>query len=168
RLSVEVADVTDYIWIYDIDRHEGRRLYRTEHTAQPAWAPDSTQISYASFAPPLPPSVKVRDVDAASPEVEILKSAIRPRWSPNGRILALGKIDTDAGIVFVSAADQKTESTIKYTDTPIDFMDFSPDGRWFAYSASQSGQSEVWIRSYPDGKISRQISTDGGIEPVWC
>ena len=50
----------------------------------------------------------------------------------------------------------------------MDFVTPSPDGRWLAYSIEQSGRSEVWIRSYPDGKTSRQISTDGGIEPVWC
>jgi hypothetical protein len=45
---------------------------------------------------------------------------------------------------------------------------FSPDGRWFAYSSAESGQSEIWVRSFPDGKTARQISVDGGIEPRWC
>ena len=44
---------------------------------------------------------------------------------------------------------------------------FSPDGRWIAYQSNESGRFEIYVRSYPDGAIVRQISTDGGIDPVW-
>jgi hypothetical protein len=26
---------------------------------------------------------------------------------------------------------------------------------------------EIYVRSYPDGETVSQVSTDGGIEPVW-
>ena len=44
---------------------------------------------------------------------------------------------------------------------------FSPDGQWVAYSSDETGQREVWVRSFPDGEQVQQISTDGGGEPVW-
>ena len=44
---------------------------------------------------------------------------------------------------------------------------FSPDGRWVAYASDQTGQFEIWIRSYPDGETLRQISVDYGVEPLW-
>ena len=44
---------------------------------------------------------------------------------------------------------------------------FSPDGRWVAYWDAQ-GRSEVFIRSYPAGDVTRQFSVGGGIEPLWC
>ncbi len=44
---------------------------------------------------------------------------------------------------------------------------FSPDGRWVAYNSDQTGQGEVWIRSFPDGEQVHQFSTDGGGDPVW-
>ena len=43
---------------------------------------------------------------------------------------------------------------------------FSPDGRWFAYTASED-RYEIFVASYPDGRIRRQIA-DSGIETVWC
>lgn len=46
--------------------------------------------------------------------------------------------------------------------------DFSPDGRFVAYAWHESGEAEVYVRSYPDGQITRQVSADGGIEPQWC
>jgi Tol biopolymer transport system component len=44
---------------------------------------------------------------------------------------------------------------------------FSPDGRWIAYQSNESGRFEIYVRSYPDGETVRQVSTDGGVEPVW-
>ena len=44
---------------------------------------------------------------------------------------------------------------------------FSPDGRWLAYTSSDSGGRDVYVRPFPGpgGKI--QVSVDGGSEPVW-
>jgi serine/threonine-protein kinase len=45
----------------------------------------------------------------------------------------------------------------------------SPDGRWLAYQANNSGQYEVYVRPYPDvsGGL-RQVSTGGGTRPLWA
>jgi len=48
------------------------------------------------------------------------------------------------------------------------FPDFAPDGHWIAYTSTRSGSSgQILIRSFPDGKIERQLSSDGGIESRW-
>ena len=44
---------------------------------------------------------------------------------------------------------------------------FSPDGRWVAYSSDESGQYEVYLRSYPGPGPKLKISTDGGTSPAW-
>jgi hypothetical protein len=44
---------------------------------------------------------------------------------------------------------------------------FSPDGKWIAYQSNESGRFEIYVRSYPDGESARQVSTNGGSEPVW-
>ena len=44
---------------------------------------------------------------------------------------------------------------------------FSPDGQWIAYQSNESGRYEIYVRSYPDGETVRQVSTDGGSEPLW-
>ena len=36
-----------------------------------------------------------------------------------------------------------------------------------AYSSDQTGSWEIWVRSYPDGSVVRQISDRGGLETVW-
>jgi len=53
---------------------------------------------------------------------------------------------------------------------------FSPDGKWVAYLSSESGQSEIYVRPFvphaasdvaPESSEQWQVSTAGGIMPVW-
>ncbi len=43
----------------------------------------------------------------------------------------------------------------------------SPDGRWMAYTSNETGRDEIFVRGFPAGTASVQVSSDGGIEPVW-
>jgi len=44
-----------------------------------------------------------------------------------------------------------------------------PEGasRWIAYSSDESGQSEIYVQSYPGGEKRIPVSTGGGILPIW-
>ena len=45
----------------------------------------------------------------------------------------------------------------------------SPDGRWLAYEANDSGQLEIYVRPFPDVSGGRwQVSTSGGARPLWA
>ena len=43
----------------------------------------------------------------------------------------------------------------------------SPDGRWIAYHSTESGRSEVYVRSFPALDQKHQISNGGGTQPLW-
>ena len=44
----------------------------------------------------------------------------------------------------------------------------SPDGRWLAYEANDSGQVEIYVRPYPPITSGHwQVSTGGGTRPLW-
>jgi eukaryotic-like serine/threonine-protein kinase len=47
------------------------------------------------------------------------------------------------------------------------FPSFSPDGRWLAYSSTESGAFQVYVRAFPDKGGKWQISNGGGLYPVW-
>ena len=44
---------------------------------------------------------------------------------------------------------------------------FSPDGRLLAYCSGESGASEVYVRSFPEGDRKWRISTNSGAQPRW-
>ena len=47
------------------------------------------------------------------------------------------------------------------------FPTFSPDGLFVAYQSATTDRYEIWLRS-ADGRTRKQISTGGGLEPIWC
>jgi hypothetical protein len=88
-------------------------------------------------------------------------------WSPDDRILLVNDFSRGR-IGFVSTG---REPEIDWLEPPsgVSFLGptFSPDGQWVAYYSDQTGQREIWVRSFPDGDQVYQISTDGGNAPVW-
>jgi serine/threonine-protein kinase len=48
-----------------------------------------------------------------------------------------------------------------------EFPEFSPDGRWLAYTSDESGRAEVYVRPFQREGSVVQISTQGGRAPAW-
>ena len=43
----------------------------------------------------------------------------------------------------------------------------SPDSKWVAYVSDESGQGELYITSFPEGKGKWRVSANGGAYPAW-
>jgi eukaryotic-like serine/threonine-protein kinase len=43
----------------------------------------------------------------------------------------------------------------------------SPDGRWMAYTSSETGRSEVYVVNVDSSSTRLQLTTDGGSAPAW-
>jgi len=43
----------------------------------------------------------------------------------------------------------------------------SPDGHWIAYHSNLSGRQEIYAERYPELGDRQQISTGGGVRPLW-
>ncbi len=173
RLAVHVADVTDYIWIYDLKRGEGRKLAASEHSGWPVWSPDNASIAFSRWQVQARRGVLTQPADGGSEARELLAPSKDPdplmgaaSWSPDGRVLALARSGTGSISRFLSLDGAEVRASI--TRSNVWAIDFSPDGRWVAYASDEPGRFEVFVQSYPDGKTVRQISADGGMEPVWC
>ncbi len=54
--------------------------------------------------------------------------------------------------------------------TPAGVMDqaqFSPDRRWIAYNANESGRFEGYVTPFPPTGERWQVSSSGGVQPIW-
>ena len=47
------------------------------------------------------------------------------------------------------------------------YPDFSPDGRWIAYSSNETGRYEIYVRPFAGGAEAVRVSTQGGRVPAW-
>lgn len=52
-------------------------------------------------------------------------------------------------------------------DATVEAPQFSPDGSWVVYASTETSRSEIYVQSFPSGGNKRQISTEGGTEPLW-
>jgi serine/threonine-protein kinase len=160
RLAVHVGDVNDYIWIYDIEQRQGKRLNGPESQGWPIWNPDNRNIAFASIMGARLDVFMQNVTDGSAPRMIASNEIGYPNaFSPDGKTLFLSnlagrfvRLDENAGAV----------------DTDASLARFSTDGHWIFYVSTRTGREEVWVRSFPEGNGARQISTDGGAEPVWC
>jgi serine/threonine-protein kinase len=171
RLAVHVGDVTDHVWVYDLARREGRRLVAGESSGWPVWSPDGLALAFRAWTDDINGSrVVSQRVDGTAPPRVIAGRAERTlgaySWSPDGRVVALSSLGSDMTVSF-AGADGASARAPELTFAGH-MPSFSPDGRWVAYTSVETGQVEIFVRSFPDGGAARQISTGGAGEPVWC
>ena len=89
-------------------------------------------------------------------------------WSPDGQLLMYTKISpaTRNDLWLLPASGARTPVPLLVTPFDESHGQFSPDGKWIAYTSNESGQEEIYVRSMP-AKESRRVSTSGGSFSRW-
>jgi Tol biopolymer transport system component len=145
------------------------------------WSPDGTRIVFTStrtgggdLYEKLASGAGSETRFVASDEVKTPSS-----WSRDGRFILFHSTDpaTSSDLWVASIGDGPHEATAKAAvllKTPAREVwgAFSPDGRWVAYTSNESGRPEIYVRPFspsggPSAEGLRQVSTAGGIHPVW-
>jgi eukaryotic-like serine/threonine-protein kinase len=176
--------VTDYsgkthdIWVWDLVRKTFTKLTSEgKDNISPVWTPDGKRIAFFSFGHGSSGNVsgiywKAADVTGQD---ELLSSTpdrlLFPYcWSSDGKILVGAELTaamdrTHIGMLSMEGDHaQKTLVQQAMEGSPK----ISPDGRWMAYSSTESGQTDIYVRPFPDVDKERwQISASGGGSPLW-
>ena len=140
----------------------------------PIWTPDGQRIIFGSEREG-GYSIYWKAADDTGKAEQIASMKGGRIWptslSNDGNTLFLGQYDAEAGgqnIGMLSMEGDRTPKLLLQEEYTESDPQISPDGRWLAYTSNESGQSEVYIRPFPDvdsGKM--QVSTRGGREPLW-
>jgi dipeptidyl aminopeptidase/acylaminoacyl peptidase len=161
------------IWIEDLTRPSLSRL-TFEGGSYPVWSSDSRSIvsvvsQRGTFA------LQVQPSDGSRGAERILESArpVRPLdWSRDGKYLlfaqrpASGAMQWDLWILPL-AGDRKP---YRFLESRFDESSgrISPDGRWIAYTSTETGRPEVYVQGFPGIMTGKwQISNGGGSMPAW-
>jgi len=155
------------IWTYRFAQGRLQRLTNNagEHNASPVFSPESDRIAYASLRNGRWGLYSKR-ADGAGTEAPIFESETEKMptsWSPDGLL-----VYSQAGDVWAVQADGASEPFPVLNQPYFEsFSNVSPAGGWMAYQTNETGQSEIYVRQFPEGPTWRQVSIDGGAFPRW-
>jgi Tol biopolymer transport system component len=161
------------IWKIDLARGVPSRFtFSPDVDDDPVWSPDGTMIAFSSIVDGVP-GIYQKAVGGAGDD-ELLftnhASAHPTAWSPDGRFLLFEQTDprTASDIWVLPAQGDRTPHPYLATTFSETEGQFSPDGKWVAYTSDESGRDEVYVQSFPDSHEKLQISTRGGVSPRWA
>ena len=165
RLAIQVADIKDYIVIYDIEHNTSRRLNTLESAGWPKWSPAGDMLAYTSFAEGKPYRIVIQRIDSDRPALTVAES--RTRLTTNTWVASPSQLTyyefpgNRLGVVTV-ARDGSSSSPPQFLNFLGSTHDISRDGRWLAYS-----EGGLNVRPLPVGESVQKIA-DAGTEPRWC
>jgi dipeptidyl aminopeptidase/acylaminoacyl peptidase len=168
RVALEIGPQT---WVYDIANDTlSRLLLESANNDSPVWSPDGARIA-VRVSPPAPATAALvwQTADGSGAREELTPGAAVPQhFSPDGQLVAFQRTNpkTLRDIWVLSLKDRKVTAVVQSATTDV-APRFSPDGRWLAYVSDQSGRPEVYVQPFPGPGGKRQISIDGGTEPMW-
>ena len=181
KAAAAVGANTYVLWIYDTERNTRTRLtFGNDVYLTPIWSHDGKQIAYMSGVAGggWQESIRVKAADGSGEEKKLLDLGAYAGlqdglndWSPDGHYLLYVTGTTSVGTgtdiwVLPLVGDRKP---FAYIAAPGNqgYAQFSPDGRWVAYSSDESGQFEVYVAPFPWTGAKWQVSNGGGVLPRW-
>jgi serine/threonine-protein kinase len=152
------------LFVHDLDRGVTRRL-PTGPVSPPlaVWSPDGTLLGYRGQSGDSSSLSVIAASGGSPPEVLIPDASSRTlaAWAPTGEVLyydwpELWSLDDQGERLLVAEGAPSTS-----------YPAVSPDGRWLAYSTTETGRYEVYVRPYPGPGAPTLVSAGGGLAPAW-
>ncbi|MBI1789420.1 MAG: serine/threonine-protein kinase [Acidobacteria bacterium] len=162
------------IWIFDLARNVPTRLTNTPHwEGNPQWSPDGRRVAFLEVLPGsasrVPKVIAAGGGQAATFPFTSQRGGVSLLdWSRDGRFIftdARNSIQANpagGGDPFIAV-----QATARIRDAQL-----SPDGRWLAFTSTDSGSEEVCVTPFSGQPGSAtpertQISPAGGTQPRW-
>ena len=142
------------------------------------WSSDSRHIVFMSARDDLPPNLFRTSTAGIRRDERLTESKLvqHPNdWSRDGRFLLFAMLDpkTQWDVWRLPMSDSATAAgpPQPLLRGPLAECNaqLSPDGRWIVYQSDESGDWEIYLRELgaPTDRPGKQISSDGGVWPVW-
>ena len=183
-LAVSLVDPKGWnpdIWLIDLVRGGPSRFtFGSALNAAPVWSPDGAKIVFRTNRNGMTEWYAKSAGGGGNEEAVLTNEAqhaagidspnlVSSDWSPDGRYI-IGSVpqeSTGEDIWLIPLSGDK--KPFKFLGPPSDQIhaNFSPDGRFVAYTSNEAGRFQVYVQTFPLSDRKWQVSTDGGYEPRW-
>jgi serine/threonine protein kinase len=183
-LAVSLVDPKAWnpdIWLIDLMRGGPSRFtVGSALSAAPVWSPDGARIVFRTNRNGQT-ELYAKSAGGGGNEEVVLTyetqhaagidtpNLVCSDWSPDGRyvISSVPQQTTGDDLWLIPMVGDK--KPFKFLGPPADQIhaNFSPDGRFVAYTSNESGRFQVYVQTFPLSDRKWQVSTDGGYEPRW-
>ncbi|HEY8311490.1 MAG TPA: hypothetical protein VIG47_13080, partial [Gemmatimonadaceae bacterium] len=158
-------------WILDLAAGTLTPLTTSGNNRNPSWSPDGRRILYVSSRGGRA-AFWWQPADGSGPAVKAGEARHNPWWvdlSPDGHTTVFNAVYNGSfNLESFSLESTHEERDLAASPTATEVSGrFSPDGRSVAYNSDESGRMEVYVRPFPESGPRVQISTAGGVRPVW-
>jgi serine/threonine-protein kinase len=162
------------IWIWHFARETLTRLtFDPAPDFRPVWTPDGLQVAFGSGRDGGAFSTFWKAADGTGTVERLIESPNGPiplTFSPDGTQLVFYETHPETGSdLHVRSMDADgTSVPLLVTEFNERNAEISPDGHWLAYQSNASGQTEIYVRPFPNTDDGRwQVSRGGATKPLW-
>jgi serine/threonine-protein kinase len=180
RLSLDVRDEEEDIWIWDLRRDSISRLTDKPGADQyglwtPEKRPEEQRIVFSSTVDGKTDLYRLRPDSTGKLEritdTTSLKASPFPNAiTPDGlQVIFRAGTTAESNLYVAPISGDGSFKSLLVTEHDERNAAISPDGRWMAFESNLSGRYEVYVRPFPDVDNGRwPLSTAGGSEAVWA
>ena len=171
------------IWLLDLSRGGASTRFTFGHLidVNPLWSPDGSRIVFCSNRDG-PYDLYQKPANGAKDEEPLLKSSENKHalsWSRDGRFLLYTvvhpKKKRKMDVWVLPMKGEKKPIPFLVTEFNEHEARFSPDGHWVAYTSDESGQDQVYVRSFSMNSAGTAVEAGGkwpisdgvGFDPHW-
>jgi serine/threonine-protein kinase len=160
------------VWIYSRTGTTFTRLTTDGKSVRPEWSPDGKRVTFLSLNAGMN-EVWWAPTDGSGPPALLYKpeEVVNEAFlSPDGAWLVYRTgpgAQHPQNIFAVPMRGEKKVTSIAAGPFRYLMPRLSPDGRWIAYQADESGGYQIYVRPFPGPGGVVQVSVDGGTGPLW-
>jgi Tol biopolymer transport system component len=157
------------LWVMDLATEVLSRL-TTDPALEtdPSWSPDERSLAFATDRTGRG-SIFVKDLATGQERMlfEFPSAVVLDEWTADGKFVVF----RSEGFKIHALPMSGDPTPRVLIDTPAatvrDQSHVSADGRFIAFNSDESGRWEVYVASFPGLANLRQVSSNGGMQPMW-
>jgi Tol biopolymer transport system component len=162
------------IWLQDLARGAPSRFtFGPDIREDPVWSPNGANIAFTFRTASGGFNDLYQKPSSGAGKEQLLihggTNAFASDWSRDGKLIVYSQTgDNTKDDLWLLPLDGDRKPRL-YLQTSFyeNQGQFSPDGRWMAYSSDESGQFQVYVQPIPPNGAKWQISSAGGSQPRW-